>query len=70
MGNPAAPRGGYSSYVGIAAAGAGHWNFALPSGLTSADVALMTCSLSAGASGSNTSELRPRPLTFLPLILR
>jgi hypothetical protein len=71
VGNPAAPRGGYSNYVGDTTAdGVGHWNFAIPGGLTAADVTLMTCDHTVCAHGSNTSELRPRPQSFLPLIRR
>jgi parallel beta-helix repeat protein len=71
VGNPAAPRGGYSNYLGDTTAdGVGHWNVAIPGGLTAADVTLMTCDDTVCAHGSNTSELRPRPQSFLPLIRR
>ena len=65
IGNPAAPGGGgvYIKYT--TADAAGNWSTTLPAGMGRNDVTLQ-----AQDAAGNTSELSPRPVVYLPLVLR
>ena len=68
-GNPSTPGGGGSVVFFALADGAGHWSTTLPGGLTNRDVSLVAVQAPFGATG-NTSEMSPRPILYLPTILR
>jgi len=69
LGNPAAPGGGGIELDKTSADGAGHWHITLGGGRSRLDVSLQTCQ-GLCLPGSNTSELSPRPLLYLPLVTR
>lgn len=70
-GNPGAPFGGTYRYLGgVIATASGTWNFPLPSGVSSSDLTWLACSQAGCPMGSNTSELSPRPVIRLPIVLR
>ena len=66
IGDPAAPGGGGTFYNEFFAGGSGNWSTTLADGLTSADVSLVACEAPC-LGASNTSEMSPRPVLFLPL---
>ena len=68
-GNPSTPGGGGSVVFFALADGAGYWSTTLPGGLTDRDVSLVAVQAPFGATG-NTSEMSPRPILYLPTILR
>lgn len=70
IGNPAAPGGGGIYLTEVTADGSGHWNAALTGGVTSKDVSLGACQFPCDLTGGNTSEMSPRWLLSLPLILK
>ncbi len=65
IGNPAAPGGGGVYIQSAIANAAGDWGATLPPGMGRNDVTVQ-----AQDSAENTSELSPRPVVYLPLILR
>ena len=68
-GNPAAGGGGGFEIESASADGAGLWTTALIGGLHRLDVSLVACQSTCGPA-SNTSEMSPRPMLFLPLTRR
>jgi len=68
-GNPAAPGGGGFQIQTAAANGAGQWSASLIGGLHHLDVSLVACQ-SPCSLASNTSEMSPRPILFLPMFRR
>jgi hypothetical protein len=70
-GNPGAPFGGTYRYLGsVTATPSGTWNFPLPGGVSSSELTWLACSQVGCPVGSNTSELSPRPVIHLPILLR
>ena len=74
FGNPAAPFGGGEEFVpelSVVADAAGRWTLTLPSGYGRTDVTLVAyngpCTT---ASRCDTSEMSPRPVLWLPLMVR
>jgi len=65
IGNPAALGGGGLFQTNVWANSSGQWSASLPNGLTRLDVTFTTFD-----AGGNSSEMSPRPQTFLPLIIR
>ncbi len=65
LGNPAQPGGGGAFLDNTFANSSGQWSFALPAGVTAADV-----SLTAFNAAGDSSEMSPRPQLFLPLARR
>ncbi|MBM3131253.1 MAG: right-handed parallel beta-helix repeat-containing protein [Chloroflexi bacterium] len=65
IGNPAAPGGGGRYLQSTTANGSGNWSATLPAGMGRNDVTAQ-----ARDSAFNTSEMSPRPILYLPLILR
>jgi len=66
VGNPAAPGGGGLIIQYANANGAGNWSAILPAGVGRNDVTLQTYQTST----KDASEMSPRPVVYLPLILR
>jgi parallel beta-helix repeat protein len=64
-GDPARPGGGGTYFQSAQANASGIWAATLASGLTPASLSMQACSLS-----SNTSELSPRPVVYVPLVAR
>jgi hypothetical protein len=70
IGNPAAKGGGgYNALYHAEANGAGIWTATLPSYLKRLDVSLVACE-SPCSFTSNTSEMSPRPVVYLPIVIR
>lgn len=72
IGNPARPGGGAEllAYLTATANASGVWSVTLPGGaVTPASISLQACAPPCGFSG-NSSELRPRPVVYVPLALR
>jgi CSLREA domain-containing protein len=72
VGDPSGPGGGYVSLnsAGASANGAGVWTFLNPLGRSPSEFTYLACSSPGCNFGGETSELRPRPLIYLPAILR
>jgi len=66
VGNPAAPGGGGLIIQYANANGAGNWSAILPAGVGRNDVTLQTYQTST----KDASEMSPRPVVYLPLVLR
>jgi hypothetical protein len=62
--NPAAAGGGGVFLLSTLADGSGHWSTTLGVGLTKQSVTLQTY------DGANTSEFSPRPILYLPILMR
>jgi parallel beta-helix repeat protein len=69
IGNPAAVGGGGQYLQFVFADSSGNWNTALSGGLTAVNVTMTSCDGACGI-GSNTSEMSPRPTTYLPIVRR
>jgi parallel beta-helix repeat protein len=70
IGNPAAKGGGGQRWsCSTVANAAGNWNMTTCGMGTAADVSLQACEWPCGPT-SNTSELSPRPVLYLPVVLR
>jgi hypothetical protein len=69
IGNPAAAGGGGDYLASVTANGAGQWHATLPGSRTRNSITLNACQLPCFFSG-NSSELSPRPISYLPLAIR
>jgi Right handed beta helix region len=65
IGNPAAAGGGGMFQTNVSANSSGQWSANLSNSLTRLDVTFTTFD-----AGGNSSEMSPRPQTFLPLVFR
>jgi len=65
VGDPARPGGGGVYISRVTAGASGVWTATLPTGLTSANIIVQTQDV-----GYNTSELSPRPVVYVPLVLK
>ena len=65
VGDPARPGGGGRRYQYVVANASGVWTATLPGGLTRASITML-----AQDAGYNTSEMSPRPVAYLPVVLK